>query len=470
MAAKENQGLQAIVIVLTIFLLLTGVGLLLVNNARKTYVAQLAAAQQEVSNSRTAQAKLQTEANNYKAWIGFPEDALYETLVPQYEEDAKRYKATEEAALQYRTMLENVVEENRVIARNEAAAKQEVRALTESLATIEAQKEAQIKEAQAALKKAADDAAEQKRKFEEQYATISAERKADAANIEKDRAAHEEAAAKQNAERTTLETTISKLERSIDKLREGVPNPDQYAQPADGRISWVNQRNQKVWINLGSADGLRPQVTFSVVADGIADAEAAAQKGSIEVVRILDDHMAEATITSDDPKNPLLPGDRVYSQVWDRGRQVSFGIAGIIDLDKDRKSDLQRLKNIIAASNGRVVAAPDETGKLPEGSEMQVETRYLVLGEYPTGTLAIDNELRGSWKALTEQAEELGVPTIALDEFVKLMGWRMDNRSIAMGAGSRAEDFPPEPHVQELPRKTGQPAGTFERRLPKISY
>jgi hypothetical protein len=471
MAAKENQGLQAIVIVLTIFLLLTGVGLLLVNNARKTAVAQAADAQRQVSESSSAQAKLQAEANTYKSWIGFPEDALYDSLTPQFEEDAKRYgQNMEEASRQYKRMLDNIYEENRKLIQNEASAKQQVKALTESLATIEAQKEAQIAEAKAALQKAADDAAAEKRKFEDQYSKIVAERDDIKANIQQSAATHDEEIAQAGAEKTSLETNIAKLERSISKLQEGVPNPDQFAQPADGRISWVNQRTGKVWIDLGSADGLRPQVTFSVVADGNADAEAAEKKGSIEVVRILEDHLAEATITADEATNPLMPGDRIYSQVWDRGRQVSFGIAGVIDLDKDRKSDLQRLKNIIAASNGRVAAAPDDTGKLPEGSEMQVDTRYLVLGEYPTGTLAADEELRKSWKALSDQAEQLGVPSIPLDEFVKLMGWELDSRSVVMGAGSRSEDFPPEAVGQSLPMKRVQPRGTFEKRLPKVSY
>jgi hypothetical protein len=471
MAAKENQGLQAIVIVLTIFLLLTGVALLLVNNRRKTLDAQVADAQRQVSDSNSAQAKLQAEANQYKSWIGFPEDALYDSLTPQFEEDAKRYGPNmEEASRQYRRMLDNIYEENRKLIQNEASAKQQVKSLTESLATIEAQKEAQIKETKAALEKAAADAAAEKRKFEDQYSKIVAERDEIKGQIEKSQVTHDEEIAKAGTEKTSLETNIAKLERSIDKLKTGVPNPDQFAQPADGKVSWVNQGTGKVWIDLGSADGLRPQVTFSVVSDGNADAEAAEKKGSIEVVRILDEHMAEATITADDATNPLMPGDRIYSQVWDRGRQVSFGIAGVVDLDKDRKSDLQRLKNIIAASNGRVVAAPDDTGKLPEGAEMQVDTRYLVLGEYPTGTRPVDIELTKSWKALSDQAEQLGVPSIPLDEFVKLMGWEQDTRSVAMGATSRAEDFPPEARGQEMPRKPVQPAGVFEKRLPKVSY
>jgi hypothetical protein len=471
MAAKENQGLQAIVIVLTIFLLLTGVGLLLVNNARKTAVAERTAAEQRASDASRVQAEAQAEANTYKLWIGFEEDQLLASLQPQFEEDAKRYGATmEESSRQYKTMLENMFEENRKLVQNETSAKQQVRQLTESLAVIEAQKEAQIKEHQAALQKAADDADAERKKFEQQYAEISAKNQEIAGQIEKATAEHEETMAKINADKTALETNIAKLERQIAKLREGVPNPDQFAQPADGRVTLVNQSTGKAFINLGSADGLRPQVTFSVVANDIADAEAATQKGTIEVVRILDTHMAEASITSDDPTNPLQRGDRIYSQVWDRGRVVNFGIAGVIDLDKDRQSDLQRLKNIIAANNGRVVAAPDETGKLPEGAELQVDTRYLVLGEYPNGTQPEDQALRASWEALSDQAEALGVETIALEEFVKLMGWRLDNRSVTMGAGSRAEDFPPQTNTEQLPRKAVQPTGAFQKRLPKISY
>jgi hypothetical protein len=178
--------------------------------------------------------------------------------------------------------------------------------------------------------------------------------------------------------------------------------------------------------------------------------------------------MAEAQITSDDPKNPILTGDRIYSQVWDRGRTVGFAIAGKIDLDKDGQDDLQRLKDIIAANSGRVDASPDEAGAL-EG-ELKIDTRYLVQGEYPKGTLPRDSAIVASWTTLSEDAERLGIETIPLEEFVKLMGWRIDNRSVAMDATSRAEDFPPEKQGEVLPRKPVQPTGAFKKRLPAVSY
>ncbi|MCC6493289.1 MAG: hypothetical protein IT424_09730 [Pirellulales bacterium] len=471
MAAKENQGLQAIVIVLTILFLLAGVGLLLVNNARKTAVARAESAEKASADSQRAAAEAQSEANNYKAWIGFPEDAVYASLEPQYKADQDRFgKNMEEQSRNYKTMLENIDAERQTLVKNEADAKAQVKQLSDQLAAVEAEKEQQIKQHLDALNKAKAEFAAEQAKFAEDRAATLAEKEKISANMQQLQADHDKAIADLNAEKTTLQNTIAQLERRVDKLREGVPSPDQFAQPADGRITWVDQRNGKVWINLGSADGLRPQVTFSVIDSNTADAEAAKQKGTIEVVRVEDAHMAEAQITSDDPKTPLMVDDRIYSQVWDRGRVVSFGIAGFIDLDKDGRSDLQKLKDIIAANNGKVVAAPDETGKLPEGAELQVETRYLILGKFPDGARPQDGALRESWNALSEQARSLGIETIPLDEFVKLMGWRLDNRSVAMGAGSRSQDFPAEPRdASALPRRV-EPTGVFKPRLPGVAY
>jgi len=469
MAAKENQGLQAIVIVLTIFLLLTGVGLLLVNNARKTAVAQVADLQTKQTALNASEAKLQAEANNYKAWIGFSEDALYDSLQPQFDEDKTRFGlGVDEASRAYKTMLQNVFEEKEKLVKNEANAKAEVKSLKEKLLALESEKEAQVKEHLTALEKATQDLADVQAKAKQQYDEISTKNKDIEKSMQDDRAKHAEEMAKMNAEKTAVETANTKLERQVEKLREGLPEVDQFAQPADGRVTWVNQRYGKVWIDLGSSDGLRPQVTFSVAAEGNADAEQAEKKGSIEVIRVLDAHMAEAQITSDDPKNPILTGDRIYSQVWDRGRTVGFAIAGEIDLDKDGKDDLQRLKDIVSANSGRVDASPDEAGA--QQGELKVDTRYLVLGAYPDGTQARDEALRKSWTDLSEDAERLGIETIPLEEFVKLMGWRVDNRSVAMDATSRAEDFPPEKLGDVPPRKTVQPSGVFKKRLPAVSY
>lgn len=467
MATKENQGLQASIIVLAILVIGLGVGLLLVNNAKKTANARAATAEQSAAQANKDAAEGQAEASTYKEWIGFGEGDNLQSNTELFTADVARFGANmDEESRNYRDLLDNTYEESRKAANNESKAKADLKEMNDRLLALEAQKEAQVKQHQAALKKATDDMAAEKADFAQFRGTIQAENNKIKDDLAKLQTEHDETLAKLNAEKTTLTNTIGTLERSIDKLEEGYPNPDEFAQPSDGRVSWVSQQYGKVWIDLGSADGLRPQVTFKVVAVGDADAEKTEEKASIEVVRILDNHMAEARITKDDPKNPVMVGDRIYSLVWDRGRQVGFTIAGFIDIDKDRKSDLEMLKRIIAANNGRVDAAPDETGA--QQGDTKVETRYLILGEYPEDPR--QQKLRESWVALSDEAEKLGVQSIALDEFLKLMGWQMDTQSVALDAGSRAADFPPEQRTDDMPRKTRQPAGVFKKRLPGVGF
>jgi hypothetical protein len=316
------------------------------------------------------------------------------------------------------------------------------------------------------MNKVRADAAEAREQFKTDRDRMTAENEDYQKQLAELQTAHDEALANLEAQKQDLETQITKLEQSVAKLREGVPSADQFAQPADGRITWVNQRHGTVWIDLGSADGVRPQVTFSIAPEGLDDAAGADKKGSIEVTRVLGPHMAEAKITSDEATNPLLPGDRIFSQVWDRGRQVGFGIAGFIDLDGDGSSDLDKLKSIIAASGGVVDAAPDADGATQ--GELKVSTRYLILGEYSNDPRY--GALRTSWNELDNQAEQLGVDTIALDEFLALMGWRKEARSVSLDTKARPEDFPPQAAGEQLPPRPSQATGAFRKRLPNVAY
>ena len=55
----------------------------------------------------------------------------------------------------------------------------------------------------------------------------------------------------------------------------------------NGAVSWVNQRDRTVWINLGRADALSRQVTFGVYSAG--SNEVKQSKAGIEVTQILGD-------------------------------------------------------------------------------------------------------------------------------------------------------------------------------------
>jgi hypothetical protein len=460
MAARENQGLQAIVIALTILVLLLGVGLLLVNNARKTAVAKASDAETRAGTANTAAAKAQSEAGSYKQWIGFAESDAYDALQERYKEDMEKFGAdVQEEGRKYRQLLDNYFEEKRQLVQNEAEAKKQVKDYMARLAAVEAAKETQVKEYEKKMNDVAADAAKQKTDFDSRYAALNSDKEKLANDLKDFQKKYEDESAKKETERKNLETTIAKLERSIAKYQASLPTVDPFSQPADGKITWVDQANRMVWINLGSEDGVRPQVTFKVAAEGVDDAQAAEEKGAIEVIRVDDAHMAEARITSDKDTDPLLPGDRIYSLVWDRGRKVGFGIAGVIDMDGDGKEDLELLKTVIAANNGRVDAAPDDKGK--QQGEIQVDTRYLILGEFPNDRRP---EMRATWEALSQEAESLGVETIPLQEFLPLIGWRSEARTVPLDATARARDFPAHPPGETLPRKPVQPTGAFKPR------
>jgi hypothetical protein len=466
MATRENQGLQAFIIFLSLLTIGLLISLLLVNNARKTQKARADKAESDYNTGRTELSRMLEEVANYKDMLGFAEADTLEAIRTAFDADMVLYAAAmAPESRKYRRVLESIFDERNTLAVNLAAAQDEIKALKASLLAVQTEKDEQFKQYEEEMETVRADAAEERTEFTTDRERMATENDAIQKQMDELRAAHDAAIAELEAKRQDLETQILKLQQSIEKLRLGLPEVDQFAQPADGRIILVNQRSGTVWLDLGEADGLRPQVTFSVAEPGLDDAAAAEKKGSIEVVRVLGPHSAEAHITSDDPLNPLLRGDRVYSQVWDRGRQVGFGIAGFIDVDGDRTSDLDKLKAIIAANGGVVDAAPDGAG-VKQG-EMKVSTRYLILGDYPDTR---QQALITSWGELSEEAESLGIQTIALDEFLALMGWQREARSVPMGPGARAEDFPPQPLGEPMPRRTGQPSGVGKRRLPVTPY
>ncbi len=467
MASKDNQLQQILVISLAIVSLLLCVGLVLVNNQRKADAARAASATQKANQASESERKAQTEGNQYKQWMGFQEADNFETLKKSFDEDMVRFGSTfDESTRFYRTILENIYVENQKLAASEASAKQDVKHLKERLLAVEEEKNAQIAKFESEMKKAKADLAKRENEFSEQGKKINEEKQQIAARLEEKQTEITKISAKSVAEQTALSNKISTLERAIEISKDKQAAPDPFAQPADGLIRWVNQRNRTVWINLGRADALRPQVTFSVYDGDENDALGAERKGSIEVTRILSDHMAEARITDDLATRPLLAGDKVYSQVWNRGRKVGFAITGVIDFDKDGRSDLDELKQIIAINNGKVDAVPAEDGTI-EG-QMTVDTRYLILGKHPDGNR--QDGLRTAWGKMSEEADTLGIEVITLEEFLSLMGWKSKRRTVPLGTGSVSDDFRAQPEGQKIPSSIPAKGDKFRRRKPQASY
>ncbi len=467
MASKENQTLQIFIISLVILVILLAAGLIWVNSNRKAAEARATSADQRANDAQSAQRQLQEEANNYKTWMGFAEADSSDTIDKSFKEDMERFGSTfEENSRFYRIILENIFEENRKLAQSEVEAKENVKDLKHQLEATEKQKNAQIDEFKKTMEKVSQDAAAERNKFEQQYGKINEEKSQIAAQLDTQRKRYDDLVAQHSATLKELNDKMAKLERFNEVLKSDRKEVDPFAQPEDGVVRWVNQRNGTVWINLGEVDQLRPQVTFSVYSGDEDDALGAQRKASIEVTRILSPKMSEARITSDNPTDPVLEGDKIYSQVWNPGRQVGFAITGIIDMDGDGRQDLELLKSVIALNNGKVAATPAADGSI--AGEMTIDTRYLILGEHPDEP-RMENDRR-AWDRMSEEADTLGIEPIALGDFLRLMGWQVERRTVKLGLGAQSQDFTAKPEESARPPRKGSGSDIFRPRKPQPTY
>jgi len=208
----------------------------------------------------------------------------------------------------------------------------------------------------------------------------------------------------------------------------------------DGEITWVNQRQRMVWINVGHADGLTRQTTFSVYDHDENGVSSAKRKARIEVISITQPHLAECRILEDEIKNPILPGDKIFTPAWSPGQHLHFAINGSLFIDSDKNPDNDEVRAIIELNGGEVDAEVKPDGTLV-GKGMSPQTRYLIRGKAPSekeyegeaGKRAFDN-----WSHLTTQADDWGVEIIDISRFLNMMGWKAQDRTTALGGKKTA--------------------------------
>lgn len=269
-----------------------------------------------------------------------------------------------------------------------------------------------------------------------------------------------------------LDVTVAKQKDTITELR------DEPFEAPDGRIAWVNQATGTVWVNLGMADGLRRQTTFSVYdhdamnvapgAGGVPDDEEAAKrkvderKGMIEITRVLDQHLSEARIVNDYTADPILPGDQVFSPAWKPGRKVRFALVGFMDIDGDARSDRDLVRNVISMGGGVIDAEVHDDG-MTEG-ELSANTRYLVRGDQPDGS---DAKVLTAYSNLIGQAETLGIQEINLLMLLDLMGYKAEVRTVGLGKNADPLQFKAEPaEGRARTSSSGNTSEVFKERRP----
>ncbi len=243
-------------------------------------------------------------------------------------------------------------------------------------------------------------------------------------------------------ENSTRLTTIDTQRKKITRLEN-----DEF-ESAQGQIT-TTLPNNRVYINLGSADLLRTGLIFGVLNPDDVRISSAKPKARLEVVKVLADHMAEARVIElTDRFQGVAKGDPIYSPFWEPGRKVKIALAGMLDFNEDGRDDQQEVRALIESAGAEVVATLSAKG-IREG-KIDQNTRFVVVGSEPApvGTedpTAADQQTTymAQLGEFQEEAKELGVTVISLN---KLIGWLRtlsDARTIPLGGQARGSDFPP---------------------------
>jgi hypothetical protein len=441
MAARQDQGLVftliAFVILFIIAFVAAYVGWKSYSDS-ETHVAEL---ENRLRDESAAKTKLQGDKEQLLTWMGVGQFDNVEDVEKSVKEDMTKYGATlTEEQRSYRKIVEYLAQENLSIAGREAEAKKGLKDLKDTLLAIETENEKKVAQYQAQMQAAEKDAAAERDQHKKDRDGLEATKKELQDNLAKQESKHEEQLAAINAQLKDRTDKLGKSEVAKTNLLAEVSKSAESFEVPDGRVSWVNQ-NGTVWVNLGASDALRPQVTFSVFDADAVDPAKTEPKGSLEITKILGEHMAEARVTNDDTRNPILTGDQIYSQVWHRGKKLRFALMGIIDMDGDGRNDMKLARDMIELNGGTVDAYVGDDGKIV--GEIGVNTRYLVRGDHPQG--ANEGALQEAWAKMSEDAQINGVEVITLDKFLNQVGYAPDDRVVNLGPNARASDFPARP-------------------------
>jgi len=466
--ARENQWLQIFLIIFVILTILLAVTTFLFYRQYQQEAIKAKENLEKATTEETAARNVQTENNELKRMMGFAPTDKLDTIQGAFNKDMQTYAATvPEANWNYHFVvahLHGVVQTRTGELATQLEALQGMKRRNE---TLEAIKQKQIDEYKASVDQAVAELSQAKAKFTQDLQEVRRQSDDREAKVEQIR----EAAQTQVAQ---FESKVQKAREQIDKLSQMLEDRNKQVfkilrptfEAPDGEVRLVNNRNRTVWIDLGYADGLRRQMTFSVYPAETNDINRAGKKAEIEVIQLIDDHLAEARIVEDDNRDPILIGDVVYTPVWAPGERLHFALTDSLDVDNDGKYDPEIVRNLIAM-NGAVIddeLVVKDDGTIERTGALTTHTRFVVLGtEHDSET---PEELINARVAMLREAETLGIQTMPLPELLRQMGWKNQTPVVVYGEGARREDFraPPPEGVPRVSSGTVSPL--FKPREP----
>lgn len=463
MASSENQGLQIALIIFVILTILLSVTTFMFFRSYTEESQRSADASKRASTAETAARSADADLVTIRGIIGVSDKATMSEIQETKTKDMQNFAPTApEETQRYHQAMEFLASTLDAKTKELVDARMQIQTEQDERAKVEASAKVQV---DAALKKI-EEAEKARADAEKQFKDEREKMLADNQGLKDQFAAKNEAFTKLESETSKqigeLTAEITKLKmRNTDLVEENQElDPTSGFEVPDGEIVWVNQKTRTAYINVGSADGLRRQTSFSVV--GVNDSVGKGQKtkGRLEVVNVLAPHSAECKIIEDKLLDPLVEGDKIYTPLWHPGRGEGFAIIGVIDLDDDGYDDREMIRDLIRMNGGRIDAEDDpKTGK--QTGELTLETRYLVFGKEPD-----DKNVGAAWTKMQRDAQRLGVRAISIDKFLDQMGWKNQHQTLVYGRHGNIKDVPVVQPDGGRPQSLGHVSGGFKVRRP----
>lgn len=466
MASSENQGLQIALIIFVMLTILLSVTTFMFFREYEDASLKATAATTKAQDSDKAQRSAEAEVGELKKLVGVNTSMSLSDVRTQFEKDMKDFAGTvPEESRFYRPALEFLSGTNKKHEEDLVDARAQIQQEKDLRAQVEAAKDTQVKAAEQKVEEAEKALTDAKQAFDTERKQMLADNedlKSQLAKKNQDMADFEEKS-KQQLELANKENVKLNQSNNILRARTEELDPTIGTEVPDGQIVWVDQKLRRAYINVGSADGLRPQILFSVVS---ADEDVGATqrtKGRLEVTKILGPHSAEGRITADQMTDPMVEGDKIYTPLWHAGRSEGFAIVGTIDIDGDRLDDRPLVKDLIRHAGGRVDAEDDPTFKTgKQTGELTLNTRYLIMGE-PSDEREV---VEGAYTKLQNDARRLGVRIMPVSDFLDEVGWKNSNNVLVFGRGGNADDVPPTVPDGGRRSSSGNVSGSFKVRRP----
>jgi hypothetical protein len=270
------------------------------------------------------------------------------------------------------------------------------------------------------------------------------------------------------------------------------PGKPLWDQPV-GRIIRVDLDSRQVTINLGTAQGARPELTFNIFGAGASGRAEKQLKGSIEVIKVVDANTSIARITSlydvegheilmnlqtrsrglREAEAPIREGDLLFNLFW--GTRVAIaGYVSITGEPSDNPAEQKRhtddFVHLLRRNGMQVDALVDLTSGNIEGN-ITSKTRYLIRGDdlrvagdkaapkmadgdkekekekdnEPAKEVAAPNaerndQINKSSQTLRNDAKDKGLLMISAKNFATVIGYR---RARSANSVEKSSDFRP---------------------------